>query len=152
MDELNLPALRGGPGYCKVCASPNVAQINKMLRDGRTSTKIIEWAGEFGEHFVRQTLYKHKEHITDPKTTFVERAKKNPIIKRASNEEFLDAVRDAGMAKVLDDPDSVSIGQALKAAQISMNAKKTNNGIQLVLVGVMTGRADDVIEGEWKES
>lgn len=146
-----LVTTKGGPGWCKICASPLLPQINTMLREGKKSTKIIEWAAEFNLEFVRQTLYKHKEHITDPKTTLVDRARRNPVIKRASNEEFLDAVRDAGFAKVAANPEDVSIGQALKAVQISMNAKKANEGVQLILVGVMTGKADDVIEGEWKE-
>lgn len=141
----------GSPGYCKICASSLLPAINKKLREGVSAPEIVEWAAEFNETFVRQTLYRHKEHITDPKTTLVDRARKNPVIKRASNEEFLDAVRDAGFAKVLNDPDSVTVGQALKAAQISMQAKKNTDSIQLVLVGVMTGKADDVIEGEWKE-
>lgn len=141
----------GGPGYCKICASNLLPAINKKLREGQNAAEIIAYAAEFNEKFVRQTLYKHKQHITDPKTTLVERARKNPVIKRASNEEFLDAVRDAGFAKVIADPDSVTVSQALKAAQISMQAKKNTDSIQLVLVGVMTGKADDVIEGEWKE-
>jgi hypothetical protein len=142
---------KGSPGYCKICASALLPGINKMLREERTYREIIEWAGEFNEKFVRQTLAKHKEHITDPKTTFVDQARKNPIIKRASNEEFLDAVRDAGFAKVAANPESVTVSQALKAAQISMQAKKNNDGLTVVLVGVMTGKADEVIEGEWKE-
>lgn len=142
----------GGPGFCKICASSVLPQINNMLRDNASSTKIIEWAKEFNLVFVRQTLYTHKEHITDTKTTYVDRARKNPIIKRASNEEFLDAVRDAGFAKVANDPDSVSIGQALKAVQISVNAKKANEGVNIILVGVMTGKAETVIEeADWKE-
>jgi hypothetical protein len=147
-----IPNGPGQPGYCKICDNRLLPAINKKLVNGVPYTQIIAWAAEFNESFVRQTLAKHKEHIKHPKVTFVEQARRNPIIVPSSNEEFLDAVRDAGMAKIKDDPDSVTVGQALKAAQISMQSKQNNKGINIVLIGVMTGRADEVIEGEWKET
>lgn len=141
----------GKPGYCKICASALLPQINKMIKEGQNAAKIGRWAKEFGLTFARQTLYAHKEHITDPKTSFVQQARRNPVVKNVSTRQFLEAIRDSAAAKAVADPDAVSIDHGLKAAQILSNDKKGAEGIKLILMSVMVGRADEVIEGEYTD-
>lgn len=147
----------GQPGYCKICASDLLPAINDMIKQGKNAAQIQRWTKEYNLTFARQTLYNHREHITDPKTSFVDQARKSPVIKRVSNRDFLEAVRDAGAARAMADPDSVSVDQALKATQIMMQDKKGHDGLTLVLMKVMTGRIDEVIdepmliEGEYTE-
>ncbi len=147
----------GQPGYCKLCASDLVPKINEMLRNGKNAAQIQKWCKEYNLTFARQTLYTHKEHITDPKTSFVDKARANPVIKRVSNRDFLEAVRDAGAARAMQDPESVSVDQALKATQIMMQDKRGHDGLTIILVKAVTGHIDEVIdppmliEGEYTE-
>ncbi len=141
----------GSPGYCKICASSLLPQINKMIAEGANAAKIARWAKEFNFTFARQTLYAHKEHITDPRTSFVDKARRNPVIKKVSNNQFLEAIRDAAAAKAVEAPELVSIDHGLKAAQILQNDKKGADGIMLVLMKVMSGNQEDVVEGEFTD-
>jgi len=128
-----------------------------MIKKGKNAAQIQRWTKEYNLTFARQTLYAHKEHITDPRVSFVSQARSNPVIKPVNNRDFLEAVRNAGAARAVADPESVSVDQALKATQIMMNDKKGHDSLTLVLMKVMTGHISEVIdepmliEGEFTE-
>jgi hypothetical protein len=147
----------GQSGYCKVCASELKAEINKRLKRGETYPAIMAWAKSKGFPISKPTLIKHKQHITDPKTTFVEEARKRPEIKRVTHTEFLQSVVDTAAAKVAESPDEVTLDHGLRAAQaLGAQKDRTSDAIN-VLVLALTGNLrpqistqDDVIEGDYR--
>jgi len=152
----NLPVVvapdgRGQRGFCKICASSLSNEINNKFKKGWTVARIMRWMKEMDFVVARHTMYAHRDHLKDPKTTFVEEARKNPIIKSVTNREFLESIRDVAASKIKDVPDIVTVEHGLKAAQIMLQDKKGMEGITLVLMKVFTNRASEVIEGEYRE-
>lgn len=152
----NLPAVftregRGHAGFCKVCASSIADEVNKRLKAKQSVLKVIRWADGMGLSVSRPTMYAHRDHIKDPRVTFVEQARNNPVIKGVTTREYLEAIRDSAAAKAVQYPELVTIQDGLKAAQILLQDKKGMEGITLVLMKVFTGQAEDVIEGEYRE-
>lgn len=151
----------GKTGYCSICASDLEPEINKRLKTNWNSTKLNEWLSKFQDasgktvYFNRQTIYKHKKHITAPEdkvVSFAAKAQANPVIKTASNRQFLEAVRDIGMQRAIQNPDEISIGDALKAVQIMENTKQNTGDTYYILAQIMTGAIPalpaEVVEGE----
>ena len=58
--------------------------------------------------------------------------------RETSDEEFLDAIIAAGMSRVRDDPDSVTIDQTLKAVGIRQQARSSKQGGIAILVATLT--------------
>jgi hypothetical protein len=148
----------GKVGYCKLCAWSEEPSLNKLMKAGKNAAECRQWAKDkFGFTFNRQTFYAHKEHITAPEdkvVAFADRQSRGlqPVIKRSTNKDFLEAVRDIGMAHAEADPELVTIDHALKAAQILEQSKSKQSDITLILAQVVTGHAPDVIvEGEARE-
>lgn len=143
----------GQKGYCKVCDSDLSREINKRMKRGDTIASIRAYTIEKEQPISEPTLRSHREHITDPKTTFVESARKNPVIKKASTRDFLQSLVDVGAAKIEADPDSVSIDQSIRAAQIIENTKEKQVDALLQLARMLMGRPPqpEYIEGEYVE-
>lgn len=174
----------GKQGYCKLCALEDpvvqdeldrrIAKVNKNVPVGDrkrywySPKKINDWLGAKGVGGAsRDTVYKHRMHVANPKDRLV-----NAVVKRAndgytprpkvSETEFLDSVISIGQQRVMDDPGEVTIGQALRAAQIRSNIKRQgqdiNALIQIFTSGVPSAPRDipappglEAIEGEVKE-
>ena len=153
--EANLPvhtkAGYGKAGYCKICDSPFTQQVNLLLVKKLTYPEIAAALEPFEFRFNRATLRKHRDHSTDPKTTFVRRAQADPAIREVTNEGFLKAVRDAAAANVVAQPEAVTVDQGIKAAQAMMQDRNQRDALGIVLMKTLTGRSQEVIEGEWRE-
>lgn len=143
----------GNPGYCKVCDSPHKGEVNKRMKRGDSIASIARYLEEKESPISEPTLRSHRKHITDPKTTFVENARKNPVIKKASTRDFLQSLVDVGAAKIEADPDAVSIDQSIRAAQIIENTKEKQVDALLQLARMLMGRPPqpEYIEGEYVE-
>ena len=137
-------------GDCKICRSSLSRNLNKRLARGDSDPQIMAWAGEHDFKVTKPTLIRHKRHITDPKTTVVEEARKNPAIKRVSHDEFLQSLVDIGAAKAAANPDDVSLDQAIRAAQALSQKGNGQVNVLLMLAQRMAPRAPE-LEGEWQE-
>jgi len=125
----------GQPGYCKICASEVASQINRKIKLGDKLVDIRQWAiDEKKFSFSAPTLTAHVKHITDPKTTFVEAARENPVIRRVTQEEFLRTLVDIGAQKATEDPGSVTINHAIRAASILEAKRDKDQGAINILV------------------
>jgi hypothetical protein len=150
----------GKTGYCKLCASDIEPELNKRLKADWKAPAIQEWMGKFTDsagkplYANRQTIYAHKAHITSAKdkvVSFAAKAQANPVIKTASNRQFLEAVRDIGMQRAITSPDEISISDALKAVQIMENGKQQTGDVYYIMAQVMTGvvpQPSSVVDGE----
>lgn len=139
-------------GSCKVCSSGLAKQFNKRLDRGDSYTKVMAWAADQDFKVSKPTLINHKRHITDPKTTVVEQAKKNPAIKRTSHEEFLQTLVDIGAARAAENPDDVSLDQSIRAAQTLASKGDKRVDVLLVLAERLSPKQlEPVIEADWRE-
>lgn len=142
-------------GYCKLCSSPMAPALNKLIVDGKNAADAQRTMEPLGLKFTRQTFYSHKEHVTHPLITAVEKAKRNPVVVPKSNTGVLEAIRELGMRKAIDNPDEVTVDHALKAASILQQSEKKGDNILVVLAkSVMADVSEDIagyIEGEYEE-
>lgn len=144
-------------GYCKVCRSSLVREINKRLKRDDTYPSIVEWCATHDFKVTRQKLADHKAHITDPKETLVDHARRNPAIKNGvSNDEFLQAIVDIATQRISVNPDEVTLGHALKAAQIRETRKQGQTNVLVQIARVFTAQIEppkptEMIEGSWAE-
>lgn len=147
----------GQTGYCRVCASSLKAEINKRLVRHESTPSIIAWAKPKGFSVSKPTLLKHKKHITDSKTTFVDKAKANPAIRRVSHTEFLESVVSAGAKRVEENPEDVTIDQSIRASQVLESRKdKTGDALNILILALTGNRplqlaGDDEIDGTYTE-
>jgi hypothetical protein len=152
------PAGYGKAGYCAICASPNAAEYIKGARSGGKSGR--GWnSAEFnvhaetnGEHWSRQTYYSHRDHsqtaemrVIQTSQALKESAGGGVAIKKSSNTELLEAIRDIGMAKALRSPDEVSIDHSLKAVSILEGRKDKGSDSLNILVAFITGNPPPVV-------
>jgi hypothetical protein len=155
-----MPAGAGHDGFCKICAHEQAPRMIKAARDGANAAQALEIASLFGLYFDRKTWYAHKQHAITGEGRILQAAEKVRRegaltvgdIKKSNNTELLSAIRDIGMAKALNNPDDITVDQALKAVQI-LEAREKKGGDQLnVLVQFVTGNVPAVVvEGEYKE-
>jgi hypothetical protein len=129
----------GKTGYCKLCHSEHVSALNKLIKNGASFGQAIESMAPKGVTFSKATFYGHKGHITSPLLTAVEEARKNPVIKPTSNRAVLEAIRDIGMNKVMEDPDSVTVNHALRAASILAEKESRQDSVLVVLAKALQG-------------
>ncbi len=142
------------PGHCKVCAGPLAKEINKRLTRGDTLTALATWCDGRDFPVTRQKLADHKQHITDPRSTFVEHARRNPEIHNGvTNDEFLQAVIDTAAVRATIDPDSITITHGLQAVQVREARKEKQVNVLMLLSKVFTGQVEHqpppMIEGSW---
>jgi len=81
------------------------------------------------------------------------RAKAPVVIRKTTNQQFLETVRDIGMSKAMSDPDLVDVNHALKAVALMEAKRDRGDSITLILAQIVTGHrpADLVIEGTAEE-
>lgn len=112
--------------------------------------KVVDWSKQIGFPVTKPTVLKHKRHITDPKTTAVEQARKNPAIKRVTHDEFLQTLVDIGAATAASAPEVVTMDQSIRAAQTLANKSDKKIDFLLVLAERLMPK-QEMIEGEWEE-
>lgn len=143
----------GKPGYCRLCAWVHEPELNERMRAGWNASQINAWMSKFDFSANRQTIYKHREHITSKADKLVAYAERSQAVAptTVTNQQFLTAVRDIGMKNVLADPDSITVRDALKAVQL-LETQKSESNVLILLAQVMTGNAPPtVIEGVSEE-
>lgn len=131
---------------------------NENGRNTYSWTKLNDYLEAKGHKRVsRPTIDKHRDHVAHPKDRIVsaiEKRRASGGVQKAnvSHDKFLESLVGLGYQKIQDDPDSVTVDQALKAAQIQANREKKGQ-TQNVLVQLFTGGAEPatVVEGEVKE-
>lgn len=144
-------------GYCKLCASPDAHVFIRGATEGGkkgsgwNAAEAIEAGKAYGLVFDRHTWYSHLKHAKDGRKALVQAAEgtRQLTIARTTNQEFLETVRDIGMARALANPETISPSDALKAVQI-MEGKKEKGGDALaILVSFVTNAppAVQIIEG-----
>lgn len=138
-----MAAGEGKTGYCKLCAWSHAPELDRGVRQGWNAAQAQEWAKRYGFTFNRQTYYAHKPHALSPEQRVIQAAEKKmrqtAVIRKGSNQTFLEAVRDIGFTKAIEDPDSITIDHALKAASLLEQREKKGGDVINLLVSVSTG-------------
>jgi hypothetical protein len=148
---------QGKPGFCKICVHPAAQFLNgRYEREGKAFNAKV--AADFAKTldpkftFTRQTWYAHLEHITHPLVTAVEESKRHPVVVPKTNTGVLEAIRDLGIRRAIENPEEVTVDHALKAAT-ELNRKQTSTDeVLIVFAKVLSGEQPaEVIVGEWRE-
>lgn len=165
----------GRPGYCVICDALNTRpELRKKANAVFVNSKapaITAWLSEnLGMTPDRRTVYNHKGtktlpgHVTNPKDRLVSQVQaqraKGTLPATVTEEQYLDAVLAAAMARVVEEPESVTIDQGLKAAAAKTAAKQSRAGAQITLQFALTQPltvtptllvGDGSIEGDYSE-
>ena len=146
---------------CKLCSFGDFElqdEFDKRAQD-YSPRALHEWLTSKGSDvtFANRTLYAHRKHIMHPQDRIVSAVEKRRMDHgvqpaKASHEEFLESLVSLGAAKIAEDPDAVTVDQALKAAKIQVDREKKGQTTN-VLVQLFTEGAGEptVIEGEVRE-
>lgn len=146
----------GKQGYCKLCSFVDLKALNDKIIAKWNARQIIDWLStNYGETATRATIYNHRDnHMSRAEDRLVtavqkQRASGHMMPRVSSNEQFLEAIRDIGYQRAIDNPEEVTIDHGLKAAATLANSKRSSGEITLILARVSVG-ADysNVIEGE----
>ena len=125
-----------------------------MLKDGKDQGEVRKALYILDPTFSwsKPTFYDHKRHITHPLITAQKAALMNPTIVPQTNRGFLEAVRDIGIRKAIDNPESVTIDHGLKAVSIMESNKKPIENVFILIAKEMANpdRYRDAIEGEFE--
>lgn len=135
-------------GYCSLCRSPHVTALNNAIDAGKGYTICLREMGDLGFTFAKQTFLKHKEHRQHPLLTDAEEARKTVPV---SNRAVLEAIRDIGMKKALEDPEAVNVNHALRAAKILQDSEGKQETVLVLLAKAVQGAPPEIITGEYKE-
>lgn len=145
----------GKPGFCKICHFSGSRFINaRHAREEMNAKQALEFAKTLDPDFTftRQTWYAHLEHITHPLVTAVAEAKKNPIVVPKTNTGVLEAIRDLGIRRAVENPDEVTVDHALKAAAELNKKQSGTDNVLIVFAKVLSGeQSAETVVGEWTE-
>jgi len=155
----------GHQGYCRLCSltdQKKQKQLNHLVMS-TTAPNVNRWLQEnIGITVNRQVIYRHKDegHGQGARTRLVTAVQRNQskslAVEKASTDDFLDAVVSAGAQKVKDNPDDVSISDALRAAQIQKQDKNNNTTVLAQFIAMFAPpkpalSPTAVFEGEFSE-
>lgn len=144
----------GKPGYCKLCAFAEAPALNERIEKGWTPRQINDWLRPFGLQVSRDTIYKHRDHLTHPQDKVVAYAKRTQAVARrkTTTDEFLQAVQDIGFQRAQEHPEEITVDHALKAASILAQKREKGTNVFLLMAQVVTGNAPTVVvEGQAEE-
>lgn len=139
------------PGSCKLCESVYSTIINRLIEQEKNEADVKRVMAEIDADFywTRQTFYAHKKHITHPLISAARKARENPVIAPKTTEGFLELVRDAGIARVMEDPDSVKLRDALKASEILERKASPKDQMFVLLAKAMTLQLPDTAQEQF---
>lgn len=138
-------------GYCSLCQHPKKLILNDKIAAGKGFTVALREMDEFGMSFSKTTFLTHKGHITSPLITAVEEARANPVIAPKNNRAVLEMIRDLGARKAMENPEEVTVKDALKAASILQQAEGKQENILVILAKAVMQPSLEIIEGDYKE-
>ena len=159
----------GKPGYCSLCdlvnTRPDIRKTVNALFVNQKAPAITAWLeANVGMAPDRRTIYNHKKHVANPKDRLVSQVAaqraKGTLPATVSEDQYLDAVLAAAMARVVEEPESVTIDQGLKAAAAKTAARQSRAGAQITLQFALTQPltgppallvGDGSIEGDYSE-
>jgi len=161
----------GKPGFCSICAiRPDDKKFQKALtslyREQQSASKINDFlVTNIGKPSDRRVIYRHREHITHPRDRLVgsiaSRQVQDGLPADTTEEQLQQAIINAAYARVVAEPDAVTIDQGLKAAGLKQQAKQSRQaGINMLvqifaqpLAGVpeLLRLGDGIEEGEYVE-
>lgn len=144
---------RGKPGYCKICDSPYADAINKLIAQEKNEAETKRTIQLIDSDFTwnRATFYAHKGHVTHPLVTHQKQALAEPAVAPKTTRGVLEAIRDIGMKRAIDNPEEVTVDHALRAASELNRTEKKTDDIRIVLAKIIAGGPTEVIEGEFEE-
>lgn len=145
---------KGKPGYCRLCDSPWAAAINALVAQDKNEAEVKRSIQQIDPAMTwnRQTFYNHKKHITSPLITHARAAQENPVVAPKTNRGVLEAIRDIGMKRAMENPDEITVDHALRAAaELNKTENKTENWMVVLAKTIAGGPATEVIEGEFSE-
>lgn len=100
----------------------------------------------------KPTWYAHKKHITAPIVTATQEAKRNPVIVPQSSVGALEMIRNLGMRNAVENPETVTVDHALKAATELERSKGSSGGVVMILAKMLAARDETpAIETAWTE-
>ena len=165
----------GEKGYCKLCASKWLPDINRQLDEGWNAREISTWVSEASKGaltFNRQTLYAHRDNVDGhhkrsasdvppepPSTSQSEGSApsgRRAAAPKSSNDEFLDFVRDHSLSELKENPSLITPRMGLEAVKI-LEARRAPTVQHLVLARVLTNQIApaaspaEIVEGEYRE-
>jgi hypothetical protein len=162
----------GLKGYCKLCASKYLADINRQLDEGWNAREIATWVSEASKGaltFNRQTLYAHRDNVNGTHKRSVatvqspaenERPPRDPgsAAPKSSNDEFLEFIRDHGMEELRENPSLITPRMAMEAVKV-LEARRAPTVHHLVLARVLTNQIEapaaasppEIVVGEYRE-
>lgn len=147
----------GHSGFCKLCDRPEGNKYVQGAREGWNFKQASEVAATYGFSFARNTWFNHKRHAMTAEQRVMQAADKIPdralTVRKTSNQDFLEAVRDIGMRNAQAFPGEVTLDHALKAVQIMEAKKEKPSDAMSIVVAFITNNtpAYDVIDGEARE-
>lgn len=145
---------KGKPGYCKICDSPWAEAINRLIAQDNNEAETKRAIQVIDPDFTwnRQTFYGHKKHVTHPLVTHAKAAQENPVVVPKTNRGVLEAIRDIGMQRAVENPDEVTVDHALRAAaELNKTENKADGALMILIKTISGGQAPEVIEGDWSE-
>lgn len=162
---------RGNKGFCKLCVSKYLPDINRMLDDGLNAREIGDWvaAASAGKLvFARQTLYAHRDNHGG----LHKRSVKAPVNRvdpgprgedastgpapKSSNDDYLEFIRDHSMQELRENPALITPKMGMEAVKI-LEARKAQNANVIVLARILTNQiaapaaSDEIVVGEYTE-
>lgn len=138
-------------GYCSVCQRGDIKKYDKAIADGWSYNTIREL---FPNPPAKATHAKHKAHTKVVATKPVEAT---PLdLRPRSNKEVLEAIRDLGLRNALENPESITVNQAIRAASVLAEKDKGQENITIIMAKLLQGptpvlELDNTIEGEWSD-
>lgn len=148
---------QGKPGFCKICVHPGAQFLNaRYEREGKAfnAARAAEFAKQLDPtfSFTRATWYAHLEHITHPLVTAADAARSAPVLVPKTNTGVLEAIRDIGIKRAVENPDEVTVDHALKAASELNKKQAGTDNVLIVFAKVLSGEQPaETIVGEWSE-
>jgi hypothetical protein len=138
-------------GFCSICRQPKVKVVNEVIAAGGSFPAALERAQDAGFNFSKATFFKHKAHASSTLLTDAEASRKKLAVPK-TNRAVLEAIRDLGMQKALENPDSITVNQALRAASILAEKESKQDHILIVLAKrLQQDSTPEIIEGEFTE-
>jgi hypothetical protein len=134
---------------CVVCFSPDHAEIDRYLSNGESVRKVALWTSEVGRAISRPTIQKHLAHAVTPETVPIVVKRE---INRSTPQQFLQAVVDVGNDKIEQNPDKVTVDQAIRAADILERKRDDGAKALNILVLALTGQKEPpALTGEYRQ-
>ena len=138
-----------------ICNWSKAKEFNKLLvKNNWKAPAAVAWAAENGLKFERKTFYVHKIHSVHPSTALVTFAQQAQAVAypAVTQTQFYESIRDLGFKNAMEDPSTVTLTHALKAADSLERRKDQGTELIAALAKMMIGaqvRQVVTVEGDY---